>query len=236
LTSSIHLPNLDADKNYWYHVQKADEAEQRLQPMRSGTSTSVSGLSGISRHLGVQLGIDQLGQDLRALESAFVSACRQGRLSLLEALLDFAKPPADYNYDPLMVAAVSGHQRDVVRHLLGLGASPNATDTINGSSVLYDAVRLNQPDMVKMLLDYGADPGLEADGNDSSPLWLAASLAQLEIVRHLLRKKADVNAWTHNISVLGKAIESGSIECVKLLIEHGADETQVVSDWWEAEL
>lgn len=57
-----------------------------------------------------------------------------------------------------------------------------------------------------------------------APIHYAADYGQKEVIQYLIQKGANVNAIDkHGISVLLAAIWEGHTECVKLILESGAD-------------
>ena len=90
-----------------------------------------------------------------------LKAIRTGRLQEVKALLDAGTPVEiqDGRGDPglpLGVACFMGHV-DIVRELVGRGASVNTTDNAQITSPLSMAVRGRRTEVVKALIEMGAE-------------------------------------------------------------------------------
>ncbi|UKZ46852.1 hypothetical protein TrVGV298_001063 [Trichoderma virens] len=105
--------------------------------------------------------------------------------------------------DLLSISAKNHHQH-LCKKLISLGADVNRVLGDGYSSVLYDATQRFDTDMVKFLLDNKADPNLQL-------FWRPAQ------IRTLCVKNAS------SAVLLTAAALGGSIELVRLLIEHGAE-------------
>ncbi|UKZ73432.1 hypothetical protein TrVFT333_001079 [Trichoderma virens FT-333] len=105
--------------------------------------------------------------------------------------------------DLLSIAAKNHHQH-LCKKLISLGADVNRVLGDGYSSVLYDATQRFDTDMVKFLLDNKADPNLQL-------FWRPAQ------IRTLCVRNAS------SAVLLTAAALGGSIELVRLLIEHGAE-------------
>ena len=94
-------------------------------------------------------------------------------------------------------------------------------------SPLVVAVQNGNLDCVKVLLRYGADIEGGADMFRHLPLFVASFNGNVEILSCLLDSGADLNAVAnaegHKITPLIAAVHSGDFDCVKLLLQYGAD-------------
>jgi ankyrin repeat protein len=114
---------------------------------------------------------------------------RLGQLSALKAVLDehpdFLNQPVGVRGSTLLhTAAYNGHL-DVVKELLGRGATVNQRNFV-GESALYSAVLRGTPDVIRLLIASGADPSIP-DNNGLTPLKLATDRNRAEIIT-LLRQ------------------------------------------------
>jgi ankyrin repeat protein len=91
--------------------------------------------------------------------------------------------------------------------------------------LLHVAARDGREKMIDLLIERGAD--LEARGGTfgGTALNMAASSAQFDAARLLLRLGAEMDVSEPERNPLFGAIYSGSLEIVKLLVEHGVDIT-----------
>lgn len=66
-------------------------------------------------------------------------------------------------------------------------------------------------------------------------LSLAVDKNDFSVVKNLLQQGADINSFSEGMPILLNAIRKGNLECVKLLVEHGAD-IHVCDDFGSAAL
>lgn len=92
-------------------------------------------------------------------------------------------------------------------------------------------VAANKPhiDTIKMLLENGVDINSE-NKLGHTVLHKAAMKGHLELIKFLLEKGANVNGGSSSESVLECAIKTGSLLCVKLLVDSGADTANIDQD------
>ena len=90
--------------------------------------------------------------------------------------------------------------------------------TVSGTTLLIIASALGHLPLVEILFDRGAGDSRSTNSiNGETPLCLACANSRIDVVRFLLQKGVDTQKSIHS------AILSGSIECLKELIEAGAD-------------
>ena len=133
---------------------------------------------------------------------AWIFACRRGNLSMVQLLLDRGADPnaveSDGGLTPLMISLLFP---GVIRVLLECGADPNRP-FLDGSTALLDLVRSQERDSMEgitVLLGHEADPNLAHATTGETALMIAA-----------VAEYGDLH-----------------IDLVKLLLEYGADVTQV---------
>ena len=129
-----------------------------------------------------------------------------------------AAPPATES----LFQAIQNGDTASVKRLLNQGIDANAQDA-DGTPALMSAVLYGGADCVKLLLDRGANPnGRNAAG--ATPLhWAVPDAAKVKL---LLAAGADANAKSTNLQrtpLLVAASYPGSMEVLRLLLEHGAD-------------
>ena len=123
-------------------------------------------------------------------------------------------------------AAAENNAIAVMKRLMDFGLNINGP--ANGNSLLKTACFYGNTEMVQLLIEHG----INVNGiNNGEPLSVAARRGYIDILKYLIDNGANVNG--NNIfsdgsggeSVLMYAIEGGQLECVKILVEHGADIT-----------
>ncbi len=173
--------------------------------------------------------------DLSAdLTLSLVSAARRGDAAQIHALLAHDKKLANESVcgnTPLMYAAFYGHD-SVVLTLLNHGADPTRTN-LSSMTALHWATLGQHPDTVAALISAGAEPNA-ADRRGQTALHLAARLGNAALVRTLLASGANVSLKTaaelDGTTVLHEAIQSGSVEVARLLVERGRANVNAKND------
>ncbi|MBE6417359.1 MAG: hypothetical protein E7033_02710 [Akkermansiaceae bacterium] len=122
----------------------------------------------------------------------------------------------------LHIAAANGYDAcmDV---LLSYHANVNATNR-QGETALLQAVQQQRRTCISKLLEIGANAD-SLSKNDLSPLGIAAKDGQADIVAELIRHGANVNLYAGNRTPLMLAAASGQQECLRLLLDAGAQIT-----------
>ncbi|KAM0878268.1 hypothetical protein ACQ4PT_034993 [Festuca glaucescens] len=121
---------------------------------------------------------------------------------------------------PLLLAATFGHTLTAA-YLLERGADPRAPDS-TGETPLHWAAYNGDRDLAMLLLHRGADMG--AATPRGTALQVAATRAHPDVVAILLRHGADPNKVANlYFTPLASSLVGGSLECMKLLIQAGAD-------------
>jgi ankyrin repeat protein len=149
--------------------------------------------------------------------------------------------------------AIESSNDDLVRILLEAGARPRPEDPSHAALVgkvectrllldacrdhdvtpaadlLENAVWSNSPELVGMLIDAGLDVNA---GTGFGPPLVTACQRSAELLRMLIDAGADVNAARNDQghTALSSALLFGSIDHVRLLLEHGADPNSLLQD------
>jgi ankyrin repeat protein len=135
---------------------------------------------------------------------------------------------------PLLLAAYE-NRMDALKLLIDKGADVNAT-SFSGRNALNYAIQNANPEMVKLLLSKGA--ALILDGTERDILYSGVVGKNLEVLRIILPYEKNLNRTylknsdqkeARNLlktTLLIQAVESGSLENVKLLMQMGADINQ----------
>jgi ankyrin repeat protein len=99
---------------------------------------------------------------------------------------------------PLMCAAESNQNPEVIAMLLKAGANPNAQDKNAATALMYAAYKNPNPNIITALLEAGADP-MAKDNDGWTALMMAAENNQNpDIVTTLLKAGADLDARDRN--------------------------------------
>ena len=132
---------------------------------------------------------------------------------------------------PLHQAAVHGHV-STVKAMIRSGCPVDVVDS-DGATVLHYAAEDSNAEVIRELLSAGCDIA-STDNDGCFPLNLAATYGNSEALQELIRCEmaqkgsvksihTDVHGWTP----LHQAVLSQSKECVRILLEHGADPKKV---------
>jgi ankyrin repeat protein len=192
-------------------------------------------------------------------ETALFDAVRYAHLGVVKLLLDAGadpnisnqRPPKapDSGYTPLMYAAKRGLVPDVIpvtdwlaitKALLDKGANPDTRSTM-GATALNVAQDYGNQDIAALLLKGGAKQVLTYKGLDlNDALILAATHGDANQVVEALKAGADPQAVSRTgVTPLLAAAFGGSVEAVRVVVEHGADVNHVATGYrawtWTAE-
>ncbi len=110
---------------------------------------------------------------------------------------------------------------DVVALSQALESGANVNQSDGRATPLYYAVTKEHVEAVRLLISRGADVNL--DTTWGPPIINAAWNCNAEILEALLSRDANANSAFNSESALHMAAQRGHLECVKLLVEAGAD-------------
>lgn len=153
-----------------------------------------------------------------------VRAAHLGDAAAVGMLLDSGVDPQqsdDEGWSALHAAAAS-NSVEVVQHLIRAGSVVDAR-TADGFTPLLNGAKAG-PDLVTALLSAGADPMAQDYRNGWRPLDRFAEYGNAAAIRLLLKAGVEVNPPGPNSgTALMDAVEAGSLECVQILLDAGAD-------------
>ncbi|XP_005398419.1 PREDICTED: tankyrase-1 [Chinchilla lanigera] len=167
-------------------------------PSSPGSSLAESPeAAGVNTTATLGLGAAVPGTGVPAVSGALrelLEACRNGDVSRVKRLVDAAnvnaKDMAGRKSSPLHFAAGFG-RKDVVEHLLQMGANVHARDD-GGLIPLHNACSFGHAEVVSLLLCQGADPNARDNWN-YTPLHEAAIKGKIDVCIVLLQHGADPN-------------------------------------------
>ncbi|XP_062914221.1 ankyrin repeat and SOCS box protein 15-like isoform X2 [Mobula hypostoma] len=132
-----------------------------------------------------------------------------------------------YGVTPVATAAAFGHC-SVLEYLIHKGGDIHA-QADDGASVLLEAAEGGNPDCITVLLEYGASPNIP-DNAGHLPIHRAAQEGHylaLKLLIPVTRKSAIKRS---GISPIHLAADSGSTQCLELLLESGFDVNAVINE------
>ncbi|MBW5397594.1 ankyrin repeat domain-containing protein, partial [Brachyspira pilosicoli] len=139
--------------------------------------------------------------------------------------------PPDYDYTPLMIAALR-NDYDMVKFLVEKGANINAKTHSEYSSLEtplllsldYEHIESRYDEnssVAEYLINNGADINVTNEDGET-PLMYASKLHNIKVIELLIQKGADINAF-NNYGNTALIYGVNNLETVKLLVENGAD-------------
>ena len=137
------------------------------------------------------------------------------------------------NNESLLKLAIINANISLVQALLETNEDPN--NKIDDKYPLYLACSNNSPSIIEFLISYGADPNKIDDDKvkqnlPPTPLMLVCSQGNANLAEILISKGADINIHSGKDSPLKYACTANSIECVKILLSHGASPNYIIDD------
>lgn len=151
------------------------------------------------------------------------NASRNGNLDMVKLLINNGYPKN--NMGMALCMAAEYNRTDVIKYLIGAGVNPDSE--FNQETALGHACSYENVQTIKTLLDNGAS--VNGGTIKGEPLNVACLYGEPETSEILVNKGANVNLvytckdGSITDPPLWKAVESGSLDIVRLLVEHGAD-------------
>lgn len=156
-------------------------------------------------------------------EPLLIEALRAGRQELAGTLLEHGADPNRPGPKPgapsPLVVALDADSEALVRLLVTHGADPNGPDR-TGAPLLFRALRQQAPGRLRLLLDVGADPNVADSGG--------AAWAERAGFKTRPGDGAEARfgpmepAELRGTTPLMHAVRDGSLDCLRLLLGHGA--------------
>ncbi|KAL5711323.1 hypothetical protein ACHQM5_021792 [Ranunculus cassubicifolius] len=151
-------------------------------------------------------------------------AASEGNNAICVYLIDELKLDPNTKDDkgetPLHHSSIRGHHATTM-FLLGRGANPDISND-KGLTTLHYAAYIGNKRIVRLLLIRAVN--VDALSIAGTPLQRAACTGNLEVVKALLQHHANPNVcFPHVFSPLLASINVESLQCVKVLLEAGAD-------------
>ncbi|ESP05113.1 hypothetical protein LOTGIDRAFT_101181, partial [Lottia gigantea] len=190
----------------------------------------------------IQNGADVNKIDFKG-ESPLHRACSNVSIEVIKLLLNHGccvnSQTKDQKLSPLMMSIPSSYELDVrgkpltkmidiVKLLLTKNCDLNLKDK-NGRTALHHAVDSNEFHSACLFMEHGC--GLDIPDNEGlTPFHLAITLTDnnTSVLESILKSKIiDINSPLKDKSPLTLATERGHIECAVLLLQHGADATEL---------
>ena len=218
---SLLLGDIDQHYDMDFYLELVESVHSRYN------DTALSACDGKlpTVNLLLQAGADVNCRDHRGV-TALMDAARLGHVDVLTSLLQSGAQvnaaDSEQRSTALIKAACKGNHH-VVDILIRAGADVDDV-FFDGSTALSVSARRGYLDIVKLLIQAGASVD-HRDVNNCTPLSMAALKGHVDIVRVLAPLTSNINQQdtSAGCSALHKAIEAESIECVKILLEYGAD-------------
>ncbi|XP_067855915.1 ankyrin repeat and SOCS box protein 15 isoform X1 [Heptranchias perlo] len=162
--------------------------------------------------------------------TAMHEAAKQGHDDMVALLLRSngnVNQKDGYGVTPVATAAAFGHC-SVLEHLIHKGGDIHA-QADDGASVLYEAAEGGNPDCITVLLEYGANPN-KPDNSGHLPIHRAAQEGHYLALKFLISVTLKSAIKRSGINPIHSAADSGSAQCLELLIESGFDVNAVLDE------
>ena len=216
--SKLYLPYLLQSFLLFYtlaqhnYILQEDEKEF-LSNTAKGNVDSVSSL--------IEAGVDVNVQDENGI-TALMKASEGGHTELVEELIkaEADKNIQDLHGDTSLIHAVEAGKLDCVEKLVKFGVNANRRGR-HGETALLIAVISQFDDCVETLINFGVNVNIPDDSGITALMYASNDLRQ---TNNLIQSGAVVNTATKGgFTALNFSITDGNVECLKRLVEAGAD-------------
>jgi ankyrin repeat protein len=193
-------------------------------------------LAVVAGHLELARALFERGSDIRVQghcgASALHLAARFNHCHLLEWLLTSGLPldSRDEFGHSALHAAVSSDCVEAAALLLQKGASVHERDE-NGFALIHSVSLKKHMAMLKLLLNAGVEVN-DVSGGGDWPLKNACQSGDAAAVAFLLQNGAKPDLTSTGETALFAAVASDSLDCVRLLVDAGADVNATDCDGW----
>lgn len=205
-------------------LNKGADVHQVYEGSKFGTALQAACFNGIAKNVEALLrhGASVNPKICGDYGTPLQAASSGGFLDIVNLLLANDADPNTQGgkYSYAIIAAARGCYDKILKALIQAGARLNVKDTHDGRTPLMNAAEYSSSSYaVKLLCSHGAKVGIRDKLNDTA-LLIAASRTDSEMTRYLLEKGDDVDAIGHRGGALYRAVESDSIDNMKVLLEY----------------
>ena len=129
-----------------------------------------------------------------------------------------------FTFENSLIWTVKDNDLNLLKFLLSINTSPDATDS-NGWTALLYAIFFDRQEAMSLLLKANANPNLQLLNDGSSPIFLASQHNRIDAITQLLEAKADPNLQRsfNGATPLIVASEHGHTDAIALLLKANAD-------------
>ena len=187
------------------------------------TALMLAAQNGQNKGVHLLLGKANVNQQNKYGDTSLMFASRGNHVQSLKYLIQAGADVNMNNHqgETALISAGSNGNMECVNQLIKSGANVNFADGL-GFTSLKLASKNGYDQCVNLLIKAGAD--VNNDDNDVTPLMLAAGSDQAACVKLLMKEGADVNfEGKEGDTILSYALKANSNDCMKMLIEAGAD-------------
>lgn len=136
---------------------------------------------------------------------------------------------ANINWNQKILDAIQQENTNLFNEAIRNGARFDAATRKNGDTALHIAIRAESERFLKFLISKNKLPIDVRNQAMQTPLHLAAILGNEKLIAILLSNQANIESVSGNgRTAIQYAVENNHLNCVRLLLEHGAIKTKEV--------